>query len=100
MSERAIYTIEEAARAARKAEKATLVAELEQFTAQAHPKVLAEAQDVLRAIDTWSVQELTPMLPKLRTFDRLVKRWDTLTPEQQQAVGDDAYRALYREERR
>ena len=92
---RTVYTVEEAAKNAKQAEKAALVAELEAFIAQAHPRVLSEAQDVLTAVDTWSPMELAPMLRKLRNFDRWCKRWDSLTPEQREAAGSAAYRALY-----
>lgn len=92
---RTVYTVEEAAKNAKQAEKDKLVADLREFVGQAHQWVRGEAQDVLDGIDTWSVMELTPMLRKLKNYDRWCKTWAKLSPSDREKAAHAAYRALY-----
>lgn len=92
---RTVYTVEEAAKNAKQAEKDALVAELRESVAGCHEWVRGEAQDVLDSVETWSAMELTPMLRKLRNYDRWCKTWAKLTPDERVVAADKAYRALY-----
>ena len=93
---RTIHTPTEAAKAAKVAEHAKLVTELTELIPTMHPQHKAYAEDVLREVNTWTPQELAPLLPRLRSLDRHAKEWATLTPEQRTKRGDDAYYAMYR----
>ncbi len=94
---RTVYTVEEAAKNAKQAEKDALVADLREFVAGCHQWVRGEAQDVLDGVETWSAMELTPMLKKLRNYDKWCRDWEKLTPAQRQHRGILAYLALYNE---
>lgn len=93
---RTIHTPTEAAKAAKVAEHAKLVAELTELIPTMHPQHKAYAEDVLREVNTWTPQELAPMLPRFRSLDRHAKDLAKLTPEQRQQRGDDAHYALYK----
>lgn len=93
---RAVYTVEEAAKQAKQAEKQALVEQLHALLPTLHPHVLRyDAEPLLASIDTWTPQELAPMLRKMVVQSTWRKRWDTLTPEERDEQYRMAYRALY-----
>ena len=92
---RAVHTVEEAAKMQKAQEHAKLKQELADLIPTMHRQHKGYAEDVLREVDTWTPQELAPLLPRLRNLDRHAKEWETLTPEQKDARGKAALYALY-----